>query len=250
MMRPEARGRGDAGQHTERSIKQTDEDNSSCFGRFYSDAGRCGQCFRQHRHRFQERRVRYRTSILLVQAPRCSRSRYMECRGWRFRRRSIQSDHVPPDQVLVGLYGKANIGPFIYSIAPICAAVLYNQRHQIASLSADLSKGDEVGSGQGDPFELKCPSNMLVIGSEWDSAIVNTNFGAHDYLVAPLRLRCASVLSSADASPIKTISEAGERQTSASAKPFSCPDGSAAFGIGGRAGQFIDALSLGCRAYK
>jgi hypothetical protein len=155
-----------------------------------------------------------------------------------------------PDQVLVGLYGKANIGPFIYSIAPICAAVLYNQRHQIASLSADLSKGDEVGSGQGDPFELKCPSNMLVIGSEWDSAIVNTNFGAHDYLVAPLRLRCASVLSSADASPIKTISEAGERQASASAKPFSCRDGSAAFGIGGRAGQFIDALSLGCRAYK
>ncbi len=159
-----------------------------------------------------------------------------------------------PGQALVGLYGKAigkDIGPFIFSIGPICAAARFNRAHQITSLSIDaLSKGDEVGSNQGDPFELKCPSNTVVVGSGLNSAVINTNAGPHDYLVAPLALKCSSILSSADASLTKTIRGAGEHLAFASQMPFSCPDGSVAFGIKGRSGQFIDAISLGCREDK
>ncbi len=158
------------------------------------------------------------------------------------------------DQALVGLYGKLGdpvTFPVIYSIAPICAPVRFNRTHQITSLSVEaLSKGDAVGSSKGDPFELKCPSNMVVTGSEFSASFVNTIGGPHYNLVGPLALRCSTALSSADASSIKTVSGAGSRLPQASIKPFSCPDGSAAFGIKGRAGQYLDALSLGCRAYK
>lgn len=156
-----------------------------------------------------------------------------------------------PGQVLVGLYGKADPAPYIYSIGPICAAVRFDRKHQLAVLSVEApSKVDDAGSSHGDPFELKCPANMLVIGSELDSAIVNINNSeSHSYLVRPLTLKCSGVLSSADASSIK-VSSVGERFPFASRKPFSCPDGSAVFGIKGRVGAFIDALSLGCRAYK
>jgi hypothetical protein len=154
------------------------------------------------------------------------------------------------EQVLIGLYGKADSGPFIYSIGPICAAARFNQYRQIVSLAADtMSKGDEVGSEQGAPFELKCPSNMFVIGYELDSAVINTNFGPNEYLAAPLRLRCSSILSAANTSLFQTASGVQKRQANASGKPFFCPDGAAAFGIKGNAGQFVDALSVGCRGY-
>lgn len=156
-----------------------------------------------------------------------------------------------PEQVLVGLYGKAGNGPFIYSIGPMCAAARFNRNRQIVSLAADVSsKGDEVGSEKGDRFELKCPANMLVIGYDLDSAVINTNFGLHEYLVPPLRFRCSGVPIAANTSLVQTVSGTQQRQANASGKPFACPDGSVAFGIKGRAGQFIDALSLGCRGYN
>jgi len=155
-----------------------------------------------------------------------------------------------PDQALVGLHGRFG-EPVIFSVGPICAPARFNRTHQITSLSVEaLSKGDTVGSSQGDPFELKCPSNMVVIGSELAASFIDTRGGSHYNLVGPLALRCSTALSSAYASSIKTVSGAGSRLPQASIKPFSCPDGSAAFGIKGRAGQYLDALSLGCRAYK
>jgi hypothetical protein len=157
-----------------------------------------------------------------------------------------------PGQVVVGLYGKSRPAPerFIASIGPICAAARFDQKHQIASMPAEApSRGDEVGSSFGDSFELKCPSNMVVIGSELHTDVANIGFGPQAYLVSPLILRCAAVLSSADASLITKQAGAGQLLPTTSKKPFSCPDGDAVFGVRGRAGAFVDALALGCRAY-
>jgi hypothetical protein len=150
-------------------------------------------------------------------------------------------------QVMVGLYGRDVGGPVIFSIGPICATAHFSWRQKLASPPTASNKGDYVGTARGNSFELMCPANTVVIGTELRSAIVSTNFGAFNYLVVPLALRCSSVLTSADASLITTVSGAGEPPALASRKPFFCPDGSAAYGIKGRTGQFIDALSLGCR---
>ena len=155
-------------------------------------------------------------------------------------------------ETMVGLYGRAidrTIGPFVFSIGPICAAARFSWRHKLISLPAEtLRKADFVGRDAGEPFELKCPANTVVIGSELQSAVMATNFGSFNYLIVPLVLRCSSVLSSADPSLIATVSGAGEPPSHASRQPFFCLDGSAAYGIKGRSGQFIDALSVGCRA--
>jgi hypothetical protein len=152
---------------------------------------------------------------------------------------------------MVGLYGRAidrTLGPFVFSIGPICAAARFSWRHKLISLPSEtLRKGDIVGRDAGEPFELKCPANTVVIGSHLQSAIMSTNFGSFNYLIVPLVLRCSSVLSD-DPSLIATVSGAGEPLSSASRKGFFCLDGSAAYGIKGQTGQFIDALSLGCRA--
>jgi hypothetical protein len=158
-------------------------------------------------------------------------------------------------EALVGLYGRAidhDVGPFIFSIGPICAPAHFNWRYRLTSLSADaLTKGEVAGSQRGNPFELMCPSGTAVIGAESQSAAVEINDGSghisrHDYLVAPLVLKCSNVLS-ADSSAIETVRAAGEPLANASQKPFYCPDGNAAFGIKGRSGDFIDAVSVGCR---
>lgn len=164
------------------------------------------------------------------------------------------------DEVLVGLYGKTGrggLGPFILSLGPICAVARFDWRKRLASISGDLRKVDEagrvdeVGPALSEPFELTCPPQMAVIGSELNSAIVTVNsvphgLVAHEYLVTPLGLRCSTALSS-DNTSWKTVTGAGERLSNASRKPFVCPSGSVGFGIRGRAGQFVDAVRLGCR---
>ncbi|HEV7598885.1 MAG TPA: hypothetical protein VGO49_01330 [Bradyrhizobium sp.] len=162
-----------------------------------------------------------------------------------------------PGHALVGLYGKVvskNIGPFIASVGPICAEARFDRRNRLISLSTEtVSKGDEAGSGQGDSFELKCPPNTVAIGSELDSTDLNMtawnkDAGVHHYLVTPLALKCSDVLSPADISRIKIVSGAADHLVLASRTPFICPEGSSAFGIKGRSGHFVDAISLGCRS--
>jgi hypothetical protein len=151
-----------------------------------------------------------------------------------------------PDEVLVGLYGKTGNGPIVFSMGPVCAAARFDRGRRVASLSSDVRKGDQVGSNQGNPFELACPSNTVVVGSDLEAAVVDTNAGPHEYLVLPLNLRCSNALT-ANNGLRNSISSTGDRLPTASRKPFACPDGNAAFGIKGRAGQFVDAISLGCR---
>ena len=153
------------------------------------------------------------------------------------------------DELLVGVFGKASREPFVYSIGPICAVAKFNWRHKLTSVSDTVRNGEEIGSGQGDAFSLKCPSGMFTIGYLFDSAVVGTNFGPHEYLVSPLRLRCSSVSATDNPSP-NVVAMTGQAQSNASRKPFQCPNGSAAFGIKGRAGQFVDAISLGCRSVR
>lgn len=157
-------------------------------------------------------------------------------------------------QALVGLFGKASSNdPFVSSLGPICAPAQIDRRQHPALVSVDaVSKGDEVGSSEGVSFELRCPPNSVVIGSELNSDILDLRlgFGLQTYLVAPLVLKCSSVLSSDDESKITKVSGSGERRPSASKKPFSCPDGLAVFGIRGRNQAYIDAVALGCRDYR
>jgi hypothetical protein len=157
-------------------------------------------------------------------------------------------------QTLVGLYGKAGRrDPFIYSIGPICAPTHFDRKHHPASVSVDaVSKQGEVGSNEGEPFEIKCPPNSVVIGSELSSDVldINLGFGMQTYLVAPLILKCSSVLASEDESKITRVTGGGQQRAFASRKPFSCPDGLAAFGIRGRSQAFVDAVAVGCRDYR
>jgi hypothetical protein len=161
-----------------------------------------------------------------------------------------------PEQALVGLYGRAiaqNVGPFVFSIGPVCAPAHFNWRGRLTSLSAGaLTKGETAGSQRGNSFELLCPSGTVVVGATSDSASMPVNDGLgniskHDYLVVPLSLKCSNVLSTGNDSAIRTVTGAGEPLGNASQKPFYCPDGNVAFGIKGRSGDFVDALSLGCR---
>jgi hypothetical protein len=150
------------------------------------------------------------------------------------------------DELLVGIFGKSGPAPFVFSMGPICATAQFNSTHRPISISQRDRDGDEIGSNQGAPFRLRCPANMVAIGYDFDSAVVNTNFGLHEYLVVPLKLRCSNVPIT-NIPSLSTVAQPGERQGNASHKPFQCPNGSIVYGIRGRAGQFIDAVSLGCR---
>ena len=155
------------------------------------------------------------------------------------------------NQAIVGLYGKkgGDNFPIIYSVGPICATAQFDRTHALKSRSEKNVKGDQVGSDEGDAFELMCPQNMVVVGSEFASSPISTNHGVFVYLIAPLKLRCSDALRASDPSSVKSVLGDGRLGARASRQPFSCPDGSAAFGIGGKAGQFVDALSLGCRSH-
>jgi hypothetical protein len=112
-----------------------------------------------------------------------------------------------------------------------------------------------AGTKSGNPFELMCPAGTVAIGATAQSAALGVRdpdgqYSRHDYLVVPLMLKCSSVLNAADASAIKTVKGAGDSPGNASQTPFDCPDGSVAFGVKGRSGDFIDALALGCRRSK
>lgn len=150
------------------------------------------------------------------------------------------------DEVLVGLFGRAGGAPFVFSMGPICATAKFNWRHRPISVSQSTRDGNEVGSNQGHTFHLKCPPNMVAVGYDFDSAVVNTNFGLHEYLVVPLKLRCANLPLTGSAA-FTSVAQPGERQGNASHKPFQCPNNSVMHGIKGRAGQFVDAVILGCR---
>lgn len=151
---------------------------------------------------------------------------------------------------MVGLHGKTSPNsslPIVYFIGPVCAPAKFSRTHQTKSVDAEkLNRIDEVGSDEGVPFELMCPAETVVIGAAFMSAPVNTNAGVHTYLVTPLTLRCSQSL---DASSIQKVAGAEQPLPQASQHPFTCPDGNAAFAIKGNAGQFIDALSLGCHPY-
>jgi hypothetical protein len=149
-------------------------------------------------------------------------------------------------EALIGLYGKDG-KDVVYSIGPICAAARFGgQAGQIQVLSTGLHrKGDQVGSRQGEqPFELACPSNMIVIGSELESATFAVANSTATYLTNNFSLRCSSGLSPENVSPVSKI---GTQLPFASRRPYSCPDGSAAIAIKGRAGDWIDALMIGCQ---
>ncbi len=161
-----------------------------------------------------------------------------------------------PEQALVGLYGRAidqTIGPFVFAVGPICAPAHFNWRHRLTSLSSNaLTKVELAGTKPGNSFELMCPAGTVVVGITAQSAAMGVTdpsgqSSRHDYLVVPLALKCSSVLNSADASAIQTVTGSGESPGNASQKPFDCPNGNVAFGIKGRSGDFVDALSLGCR---
>jgi hypothetical protein len=150
-------------------------------------------------------------------------------------------------EALVGLYGRSGSGEDlrVFAIGPICAAARFRRVDKIQLLSIGAAhRRDDVGSLDGELFEVACPSNMIVIGSEL--AFTNFSPGNNAYLIKPLSLKCSSILSVDNAS-VKSVSLPGERLLYATRQSFSCPDGSAAFAIRGRAGQWIDALSIGCR---
>ncbi len=151
------------------------------------------------------------------------------------------------DELLVGLAGRAD-NTFVYSVGPICAPGSFNAKHQLTFVSEATRNGEQAGSDRGTEFSLKCPIGMFVIGYQFDSAVIGTNFGPHEYLTSPLRLRCSAV--SADNRASTVVAMPGAAQTNASHKSFLCDDGSGAFGIKGRAGQFVDAIRLGCRSIR
>jgi hypothetical protein len=149
-------------------------------------------------------------------------------------------------QVLVGIYGNAintTIGPFIFSVGPICAVPQFDRKHNVLTRSS-VKTGDEVGSQQGSRFELSYPENTVVVGSEMYSADMTTNFERFTYLVAPLTLRCSAALNFDDASSVRTVSSKGDSIARASRLPFMCPSGNAGFGIKGQTGELIDARVL------
>lgn len=148
------------------------------------------------------------------------------------------------NELLVGVFGKAD-RTFIYSIGPICAAAQFDWRRKLKSASETVRNGEEIGSDRGNSFSLKCAAGMFAVGYLFDSSVVGTNLGPNEYLVSPLRLRCSSVPAT-DKPPVVVAME-GTAQSNASRKPFRCPDATSAFGIKGKAGQFVDSIRLGCR---
>jgi hypothetical protein len=160
-------------------------------------------------------------------------------------------------EALVGLFGKdkdtrSGSGPYIFSIGPICAPARLRWISKSISLGPK-SRGDEVGSDYGVPFELTCPDNMVVVGSELESSSITVTDPLGKTLVITslidhLTLRCSGVLRIDNPSSVKTVSTPGTPIPSFKTRtPLQCPDGSAAIGIRGRTGQWIDQLGIGCR---
>jgi hypothetical protein len=150
-----------------------------------------------------------------------------------------------PDEAMVGLFGKAFAQDFrVFSIGPICAKVriVPGSHSQQLSIGAPR-KGDEAGASNGNPFELNCPANMVVTGSELQS--VGFDNGS-TYLIDHLTLKCSKEIQNA-ASVEAVVKPEAAPISFATRQPFSCPEGTIAIGIRGRAGQWIDALSIGCR---
>ena len=159
-------------------------------------------------------------------------------------------------EVMIGLYGRAiaaGVGPFVFSIAPVCAAARFDRKGELVSVASDAPhKLPQVGNGQGEMFDLTCPARMTVIGSNLATGSFPTQFGGKDtgiqrFLVAPLVLNCASSVRDTDARTTSSVNAAGDPQPVATREPFICPDRTAAFGIKGHAGNFIDSLVIGCR---
>src|SRR3954454_1144826 len=152
----------------------------------------------------------------------------------------------PSGQVLVGLSGRAvSHDPFIRSIGPICAVAHFDRKNHLVSVAVGKVSGrPEVGTGAGEHFELKCSPNTVVVGLELSSDVLDLKlgFGWQAYLVAPLVLKCSSILSSEDESKITVVLGSGERRPNAKMNPFSCPDGLAGFGLRGRSQVYVDAL--------
>ncbi|MFG1293520.1 hypothetical protein [Xanthobacter versatilis] len=150
-------------------------------------------------------------------------------------------------EALVGLFGRAGNGPFVISAGPICAPVSLSFSGNFVSTGIGRARPqDEVGGQGGSPYDLRCPANSVAIGFDFDSAIVNTNFGQHEFLVAPLKLRCSD-LSKGSKANLESVAAEGGRVSNASHRPFQCPAGSIGFAIQGRSGDFVDAIGLGCR---
>jgi hypothetical protein len=155
-------------------------------------------------------------------------------------------------EALVGVFGRAGVGPFIRAIGPVCTTARFDRHHELVSSWSAVRKGDPVvGTSRGDSFDLLCPNNMVVVGYELDSSQIHTSFdgkdaGWHEYLVAPMSIRCASGLST-DAKSKSTVSQVGQPQDNANRMPFQCANGSGAFGIKGTFGNFINTVGFGCR---
>jgi hypothetical protein len=149
------------------------------------------------------------------------------------------------DEVLVGLHGKQGVNTDyrIFSIGPICATARFIHSTQIqAILTGSARRVPSVGSDQGQPFEVLCPPPAFVIGSDLQSSGFSDR-GA--YLVRPLTLKCAG----RDTTPSNAVSVPDIQLSIASRHPFLCPANSLAAAIRGRAGEWIDALGIGCRAF-
>ena len=153
------------------------------------------------------------------------------------------------DEILIGLSGRTNQqSDFrIFNIGPLCSKVRFEKAawssHITVRLLGEPTEGDHNGSQMGDPFTVRCPANEAVIGAVLSSVPSTTG----EYLGNHLTIRCSKNVSGSEQGSIESISIPGQSINFATERSFECPKGQVASAIKGRAGQWIDALGIGCR---
>lgn len=158
--------------------------------------------------------------------------------------------HCGKDSALVGIGGRLGEpgDARVFQIRAICSNIVLQPAlggQKSAHLSNSITKLDWFGSQQGEPFELVCPLGQWIIGSNF----FNTSFSSGSvFLINRLEISCSDSLPDQVALPSKTLATARENVSFASASPFTCPAGTIAQAIRGRAGQWIDSLGIGCSA--
>lgn len=150
------------------------------------------------------------------------------------------------NEVLVGLAGRTNQqNEFrIFNVGPVCSQAKFSGTDgSIITLQGQPVEGDHVGSGDGQPFSLTCPSDEVVVGVVLQAVSSTTG----TYLGNNMTIKCSKNVPGPTRTTVATESISGQNVSFATNEPFNCPDSYVASAIKVRYGAWIDALTIGCR---
>ncbi|HZF17485.1 MAG TPA: galactose oxidase-like domain-containing protein, partial [Steroidobacteraceae bacterium] len=137
-----------------------------------------------------------------------------------------------PDEVLVGVAGRASTTDYVYQVSGQCVRV-DQFGHWVGS---PVTRGGAGGTG-GTPFTKTCPTNFAISGFSSRSATY----------VNQINLECKAITASGRVSgTAQALGAVGSTQGTANAS-MSCGTGNPVYAMYGRGGSWLDNFGMQCR---